>query len=124
MSYYVLGVFFFPLVPGLLLSSAAICLTHPKSLRNSSSSILGPHLIQCAYYLHVNYVITRGSVHKIPALRGENPSARTALSCSSGALRGCPTDAPEAEEALTTAAALASHEPGFWLSLTPPVGTH
>lgn len=113
MSYYVLFVLFFPLVPGLWLSSAAICLTHPKSLRSFSSSILGPHLIQCAYYLPANYFITRGSVHKIHALGGGNPSAWTALFCSSGALRGCPTDEAEAEEALTTAAALASHEPGF-----------
>ncbi|ELK33022.1 Tubulin alpha chain [Myotis davidii] len=32
--------------------------------------------------------------------------------------------ATEVEEAPATTAALASHEPGFWLSGAPPVGVH
>lgn len=82
----------------------------------------------------------RGPVHKIHALGGEGvfPPAGPAPSCSQGPLAPyclpvhCPlllgslllSAAAEVGEATATAAALASHEPGFWLSSTPPVVAH
>lgn len=57
--------------------------------------------------------------------RGGGPSARLAPSkLAGGHPPKDPSCCPESGEAQVTAAALANHEPGFWLSDAPPERAH